>query len=100
MLAYTTLTGNSLLVHKDCSSELRSLFFTYFKVKSSAVPQPRIACVFLSWKEEGEQGKKQASTEMRVRQQNMSTCIFVLTSFFQGLILVAHRITASFLWSE
>lgn len=76
-MPYTTLTGNILLMHTDCTGELRSLFFTYFKVKPSAVPQPRFACVLLSWKEEGEQEKKQASTEMRVRQQNMSTCVFV-----------------------
>lgn len=88
-------------MHKDCNGELRSLFFTYFKVKPSAVPQPRLACVFLSWKEEAEQEKKQASTDMRVRQQYMSTCIFVqMLVFFQRLILAASRITASFSWSE
>lgn len=86
-------------MRKYCSDEL-SLFFTSFKVKSSAVPQPSLGCISLSWKEEGEQEKKEASTEMQVRQQNMSTCIFVLMPFFQGLILAAHRITASFVWSE
>lgn len=73
-------------MHKDCNGELRSLFFTCFKVKPSAVPQPRLACVFLSWKEEAEQEKKQASTDMRVRQRYMSTWHFCTDAgfFFKG----------------
>jgi len=49
---------NILLMHKGCSELSSRLFFTYFKVKSSAVPQPSPSCMVLSWKEEAGQEKE------------------------------------------
>lgn len=51
----------SLLMHKSCSELSSILFLTYFKAKSSAVPQQTPVCMFLSWKEEGWQEEEYGS---------------------------------------
>lgn len=91
MIIPRNMKHNILLMHKGYSELSSSLFFTGFKVKPSAVPQPSLTCVL-------ERGRKTREEISKHRDERQATKYFYLHfcthAIFQGLILAASRLTA------